>query len=957
MDEPSINHEFPFSLLNDETAWKLIEALGQGVTLADEDDRFIYVNPAFARMIGRSPADILGKVPADIIHPDDLPILLEARQRRRVEQTSTYDIRLMCADNSIVYVHVTSVLKWHDGKKFGSLTVVTDITERKQAEQLVRQSEMQYQTLLATAQRQAQEMTLLDKVRTTLAQELDLDAVIRTVVEAIAATFGYTLVSLYLLQDDRLILQHQVGYSGIITEIPITKGVMGRVARSGKPVLLKDADSDPDFLDAIKGIVSEVCVPLIDQDEVVGTLNVESSHNQILGEADLSLMMALSKHINIAIHRARLYADMQRSQAQLQAVITNAPIVLWAVDKEGEFTLSTGKGLEGLGLKPGELVGYSVFDAFGSLLPELTRIFERALTGEEVEKTLEIAGTIFTTRHVPFLNEAGEVAGVTGVALDVTDQVRAEESLRASEERYRLLVNSVSDVIFQTNIDSEWTYLNKVWTDITGFSLAESLNEKLLTFVHPDDRDKNTAAFLSLIEKRKDFCYCEIRFLTKEGGYRWLEIHARRIEEANGRILGASGLLRDMTERKQYESEVESFAAVSRALRQVNTSDQIIPIILDEAVNLLQARGAMFVAHSVENNKKIEVAEGKWQVLASQLLPLSEDVVAFTAVNDNIYLNDDIRSSWPPMQAARLHPCYAVIAVPVISKEVVKGVIWVGRQQPFSDIEGRTLKTIAEITAVALERTQIRETLEQQVTERTQALVAANVQLRELDQLKVKFINDVSHELRTPATAITLYLDLLTRGADNKRDAYLEALRANSQRLNEIIESILQFSDLTKAAAAHKPSALQLNEITADVVNQYRVLAKEADLRLMFSPNPELPSVLGIPRLLFQAIGYLVDNAIKYTFTGSVTVSTHHHENKPMIGVQIKDTGIGIESDELEKVFKRFYRGRQVSQLTIPGAGLGLPLAQQIAIQHKGQIKIESKPSRGTAVWLWLPMY
>jgi signal transduction histidine kinase/HAMP domain-containing protein len=190
--------------------------------------------------------------------------------------------------------------------------------ERQQAEDALRGSEQRYRALCATAQRQAQELLLLDQVRTALARELDLPAVIRTVVEGIAQTFGYTQVSLYLLEGDLLRLQHQVGYERVIAQIPITQGVSGRVARTGQPVLLEDVRADPTFLGAIEGIVSEVCVPLCDQSRVVGTLNVESTHGVTLTEADLRLMTALSEHIGIAIGRARLYAEVRESAESLR---------------------------------------------------------------------------------------------------------------------------------------------------------------------------------------------------------------------------------------------------------------------------------------------------------------------------------------------------------------------------------------------------------------------------------------------------------------------------------------------------------------------------------------------------------------------------------------------------------------------------------------------------------------
>jgi GAF domain-containing protein len=178
--------------------------------------------------------------------------------------------------------------------------------EREHSEAALRESEQRYRELFAAAQRQAQELALLDQVRMALASELEPAAIFRTVVEAVVATLGYTHVSLYLLHDEALYLQHEVGYDDRFPQLPISHGVMGRVAHSGKPALLEDVRSDPTFLGAVDQIVSEVCVPLFDQGRVMGVLNVESTGDVRLNEADLRLITALGEHISIVL-AARAY--------------------------------------------------------------------------------------------------------------------------------------------------------------------------------------------------------------------------------------------------------------------------------------------------------------------------------------------------------------------------------------------------------------------------------------------------------------------------------------------------------------------------------------------------------------------------------------------------------------------------------------------------------------------------
>jgi PAS domain S-box-containing protein len=172
-------------------------------------------------------------------------------------------------------------------------------------------SERQAQALAEGSQRQAQTLALLDEVRNALAREVDLTAAIRTVVEAVAAIFGYPLVSLYLRDREQLVLQHQVGYQEVIGRLALGYGVMGRVARSGTPALLLDVSCDPDYLAASSEIVTEICVPIQSREQIVGVLNVESAQAGSLGVADLELLVAVSDHLSIALERAQLYTDLQ----------------------------------------------------------------------------------------------------------------------------------------------------------------------------------------------------------------------------------------------------------------------------------------------------------------------------------------------------------------------------------------------------------------------------------------------------------------------------------------------------------------------------------------------------------------------------------------------------------------------------------------------------------------------
>ncbi|MCS6841423.1 MAG: GAF domain-containing protein, partial [Roseiflexus sp.] len=213
-------------------------------------------------------------------------------------------------------------------------TLQEELAERRRIEAEQRESEQQQRQLNAVTRLQAQELHLIGQVREAIARELDLPALFRTVVESIAATFGYTLVCLYLRDGDDLVLQHQVGYSNQIERIPLGKGVMSRTILSAKPTLVADVRSDPDFIGAMHNIVSEVCVPLCDQDRIIGALNIESIDGVALTEDDLRLMIELAGHVNVAIERARLYEQLWRRVQQLDALYDTMSDIIGNLERD-----------------------------------------------------------------------------------------------------------------------------------------------------------------------------------------------------------------------------------------------------------------------------------------------------------------------------------------------------------------------------------------------------------------------------------------------------------------------------------------------------------------------------------------------------------------------------------------------------------------------------------------------
>ncbi len=183
-----------------------------------------------------------------------------------------------------------------------------DIAERKRAEE--------------DAQKRLRGLTALHEVSEVINSTLDLKEVFQRVVEELSRTFDYRLADIYLLEGEGLRLQANVGYDAqtILEAIPLERGVVGRVARTGQPAFVRDVSQDPDYIPSYPDIAREICVPIMSGEELLGTLNVEADEKRPLTDDDLQLLSTLSSHIGVAIENARLYEDERRRATQLAVI-------------------------------------------------------------------------------------------------------------------------------------------------------------------------------------------------------------------------------------------------------------------------------------------------------------------------------------------------------------------------------------------------------------------------------------------------------------------------------------------------------------------------------------------------------------------------------------------------------------------------------------------------------------
>lgn len=241
------------------------------------------------------------------------------------------------------------------------------------------------------------------------------------------------------------------------------------------------------------------------------------------------------------------------------------------------------------------------------------------------------------------------------------------------------------------------------------------------------------------------------------------------------------------------------------------------------------------------------------------------------------------------------------------------------------------------------------------------ALIVMNdiTRLRKLENIRREFAANVSHELRTPITSIKGFVETLQDGAiEDKASAerFLDIIHKHTDRLNAIIEDMLSLARIEQDAENDriKPASVTIREIVMSAANQITPKASEKGITIEVVCQDEIQTRI-VPHLLERATVNLLDNAVNYSETGTV-VRVEVEKQPSEIIISVKDSGCGISSEHLPRLFERFYRVDPDRSRTMGGTGLGLAIVKHIALAHKGYVSVDSQPGEGSSFRIHLPV-
>lgn len=231
---------------------------------------------------------------------------------------------------------------------------------------------------------------------------------------------------------------------------------------------------------------------------------------------------------------------------------------------------------------------------------------------------------------------------------------------------------------------------------------------------------------------------------------------------------------------------------------------------------------------------------------------------------------------------------------------------------------------------------------------------------RRLSQLKSEFISNVSHELKTPLSIISMFGEMLAEGrtkSPEQAHEYAEIIWRESVRLGRLIDNVLDFAKIERGMGGYEFAETDLGEVVERAIelSQRRVQAADMTLETDLASPEDLPPVELDANAFTLAVLNLIDNAIKYASEGKKIRLTLSREGDRIV-LAVKDWGPGIDPEEHDRIFERFYRAKAIRLKPIRGSGIGLALVQHIALAHGGDVAVDSKVGDGATFSMWIPV-
>ncbi|MNH85624.1 Autoinducer 2 sensor kinase/phosphatase LuxQ [compost metagenome] len=582
-----------------------------------------------------------------------------------------------------------------------------------------------------------------------------------------------------------------------------------------------------------------------------------------------------------------------------------------------------------LGYEPEELVGTSAFDYFHPddikvvqdyLSVQLQFHSEYTVTYRIRRKDGEYIWFESTGRYT-FDDQTGEILEIVAVSRDITERKNNERRLQESQQRYKSLFEYSPSAVYSFDLQGNYVTLNSNLEALSGYSKEELLGMNFSQIISGSELSK-TVRYFELSMKGEPQSY-ETTILHKNGTP--VELNVTNVPIiVDQRIVGVYGIATDITERKRYTEQIEKLSyqhslilnSVSEGIYGLDEEGRTI-FINPAASKMLGYNISEFIG--TDNHQLIHHSRSD-----GSPYPIDECLIHQTfrdgrprSVNEEVFWRKDGSSFLVNYRAT-----------PLYDREQIVGVVVV-----FNDI------------------TNERE------------IVRAKESAERATRAKSEFLAMMSHEIRTPLNGIIGMTDLLleTRLQEEQRE-YADIISGSGRALLGILNDVLDFSKIEAGKMVLDYDWFDLSASISSVIDLFTPAAMEKNISLSTWIDPEIPATIrSDSSRLRQILINLVSNALKFTETGSITISVHRipapAASSLLLEFRVTDTGIGIAEDKIDRLFQTFSQLHPVINRKYGGTGLGLAICKRMVELMGGSISAESQEGVGSTFRFTLISY
>jgi signal transduction histidine kinase/putative methionine-R-sulfoxide reductase with GAF domain len=844
------------------------------------------------------------------------------------------------------------------------------------------------------------QMKMLHEVGRELTSLVDLPQLLQTILDSAVAIISAASAGTIHLTDEsqgRLMPKAASHHRFVAAEtggIPLGWGVAGLAWKEKRAIRVAEVSHDPRFIatDTATSFRSLLVAPLMMGDRCLGTISLHSNETNAFSVDDEGLLSTLATQAAVAIENARLYekvTDRMREAAVLHRVSSTLMrtlnleqllenilevlqrslgyshcAILLPDEETGELCIKAARGYlqavgEGLRIKISQegITGWVATNRVPLNVPDVAKddryvggvegtkseIAVPMLVGERVMGVLDVQSTEVNAFGEDDLRTLSSVAAQAAIAVE---RARFFKEARRRAQEQAILFQASASVLSTLHVGEVLYEVAKQMTQaidatsarVCQWNEAERTVTVIAEYITPRASQKEQVSALGTVYPARDLKTFQVlrdrRPLTVSlADPKISEAVRNQLEEFGGNTV----LYLPLAVRERVIGYVEVWE--SRRKRHFT----------QEEIHLCRAIGNQ-AAIAIENARLFAAGENSRQKMEAVIQNMTDGLLIIDAQCDIILANQraaELLDAAGDMAGQNL---LAVCPYPSLNALVREA------------LDRSPQITRGEISIEETGRHDLGVTVALFIQDGEQVLwyvlLHDITHLKELDRMKSDFVSNVSHDLRTPLANIKLYAALAQKGHPEKRQHYLATIESETERLEALIEDILDLSRLERGAVKLHMEPLPLAEIIQQVVGAHLATAQAKGLQLSWQVPDGLPTLHADRNQLLLMLNNLLGNALQYTPRGGlvrVEARAGKWRGQPALHIAVRDTGIGIPADEQERIFERFYRGWHTPAGTI-GTGLGLAIVKESMTLHGGEVMVESAVGQGSTFTLCFPL-